>query len=175
MQEAQEIQVWSPGQEDPLKKGRAAHSSTLARRIPQIEVPGRLQSTGSQRVGHPLSTANTLLPSLRRSQKPRFLCTFFFFNNDFPGGSAGKESTCNTGDLCLLPELGRSPVEGDVYPLQYSGLENSMDCIIYGVAKSWTQLSDFHSHRAQHPLLPSLKRSQKPRFLCTFLFLNVSD
>ena len=39
-----------------------------------------------------------------------------------------------------------SPGEGNGYPLQYSGLENSMDCIVHGVAKSWTQLSDFHFH-----------------------------
>ena len=46
---------------------------------------------------------------------------------DFPCGSAGKESTCNAGDLGLIPGLGRSPGEGKGYPLQYSGLENSMD------------------------------------------------
>ena len=56
----------------------------------------------------------------------------------FPGGSAGKESACNAGDLGLVPGLGRSPGEGIGYPLQYSGLENSMDCIVHGVAKSWT-------------------------------------
>ena len=47
----------------------------------------------------------------------------------FPCGSAGKESTGNAGDLSLIPGLGRSPGEGKGYPLQYSGLENSMDCI----------------------------------------------
>ena len=47
----------------------------------------------------------------------------------FPGGSAGKESTCNVGDLGSIPALGRSPGEGNGYPLQYSGLENSMDCM----------------------------------------------
>ena len=64
----------------------------------------------------------------------------------FPGGSAGKESACNVGDLGSIPGLGRSPGEGKGYPLQYSGLENSMDCMIHGVAKSQTQLSDFHFH-----------------------------
>ena len=54
----------------------------------------------------------------------------------FPGGSAGKESTCRAGDLSLIPALGRSPGEGNDYPLQYSWLENST---VYGVAKSWTQ------------------------------------
>ena len=100
----------------------------------------------------------------------------------FPGGSAGKESTCNAGDLASIPGLGRSPGEGKgyplqnswaflvvqlvknlpamretrvqslvwedplekgKYPLQYSGLENSMDHIVHGVAKSQTQLSNF--------------------------------
>ena len=50
------------------------------------------------------------------------------------------------GDVGSIPESGRSPGEGKCYPLQYSGLENSMNCIVHGVAKSWTQLSDFHFH-----------------------------
>ena len=62
----------------------------------------------------------------------------------FPGGSDGEESTCNAGDLGLIPGLGKSPEEGKGYPLQYSGLENSMDCIVHGVAKSQTRLSNFH-------------------------------
>ena len=57
---------------------------------------------------------------------------------DFPDGSAGIESTCNAGDLGSTPGLGRSPEEGKGYPLQYSGLENSKDGIVHGVAKSWT-------------------------------------
>ena len=56
----------------------------------------------------------------------------------FPGGSAGKESTYNAGDLGLIPGLERSPGEGNDYPLQYFGLENSMDCVGHGVAKSRT-------------------------------------
>ena len=64
----------------------------------------------------------------------------------FPGGSAGKESSCNAGDLGSIPGLGRSPEEEKGYPLRYSGLENSMDCIVCGVAKSRTQLSYFHFH-----------------------------
>ena len=47
----------------------------------------------------------------------------------FPCGSAGKESACNVGDLSSISGLGRSPGEGKGYPLQYSGLENSMSCI----------------------------------------------
>ena len=53
----------------------------------------------------------------------------------FPYGSAGKESACNAGDLVSIPGLGRSPGEGKGYPLQYSCLENSMDCIVSGVVK----------------------------------------
>ena len=46
--------------------------------------------------------------------------------------------------MSSIPGLGRSPEEGKGYPLQYSGLENSMDSVVHGVAKSQTQLSDFH-------------------------------
>ena len=53
-------------------------------------------------------------------------------NLGFPGGSGGKESTCNVGDLGLIPGLGRSLEEGNGYPFQYSGLENSMDYILMG-------------------------------------------
>ena len=62
----------------------------------------------------------------------------------FPCGSAGKESTRNVGDLGWIPGLGRSPGKGKGYPLQYSGLENSMDYIVCAVTKSQTQLNDFH-------------------------------
>ena len=62
----------------------------------------------------------------------------------FPGGSAGKEFACNVGDLGSSPGLERSPGEGKGYALQYSGLENTMDCTVHGVTKSCTQLSDFH-------------------------------
>ena len=55
----------------------------------------------------------------------------------FFGGSDGKESACNAGDLGLIPRLGRSPGK-------YSGLENPMDRIVHGVAESQTRLSDFH-------------------------------
>ena len=62
----------------------------------------------------------------------------------FLGVSAGKETTCNAGDLGSIPGLERSPGEGKGYPFQYSGLENSMDCIVHGVANNRTQLSYFH-------------------------------
>ena len=62
----------------------------------------------------------------------------------FPFGSAGKESACNVGDLGSILGLGRSLGEGKGYPLLYSGLENSMDCIVHGITKNWTWLSNFH-------------------------------
>ena len=55
-------------------------------------------------------------------------------NKGFPCGSADKESACNVGDMGSFPRLGRSPGEGNDHTLQYSGLENSMDCIVHGVA-----------------------------------------
>ena len=67
-----------------------------------------------------------------------------FWKIGFPDSSAGKESACNAGDLGSIPELGRSPGEGKGYPLQYFGLENSTDCIVHGITKTWTRLSDFH-------------------------------
>ena len=65
----------------------------------------------------------------------------------FPGGSDGKESACNARDLGSVPGLGRSPGEGNGYPLQYSSLENPMDRgawwpTVHGVAKSGTGLTD---------------------------------
>ena len=62
----------------------------------------------------------------------------------FPCGSAGKESAHNARNLGSIPGLGKSPGEWKGCPLQYSGLENSMDCTVHRVAKSRTQLSDFH-------------------------------
>ena len=68
---------------------------------------------------------------------------------EFPGGSDGKESACYTGDPGLIPGLGRSPGEGNGYPLQYSGLENSMDYIVHGGHKEsdmTEQLTHTHTH-----------------------------
>ena len=64
----------------------------------------------------------------------------------FPGGSTGKESACKAGDAGSVPGVGRTPAEGNGYPLQYSGLENSTNCLVHGVTKSRTRLSDFHFH-----------------------------
>ena len=74
------------------------------------------------------------------------MLTFVLAHGDL-GLSCGltcKESFCDMGDLGSIPGLGRSPGEGNSYPLQYCGLENSMDCIAHRVAKSQTQLSDFY-------------------------------
>ena len=66
---------------------------------------------------------------------------------DFPGGSDGKATAYNAGDLGSIPGSGRSPGEGNGNPLQYSCLENPMDGVawwatVHGVVKSWTRLSD---------------------------------
>ena len=76
----------------------------------------------------------------------RFGCQRCYLSG-FPGGSDGQECACNVGGLGLIPELGRSPGEGNGFPLQYSCLENSMDrgawwATVQGVSKSQTRLSD---------------------------------
>ena len=70
------------------------------------------------------------------------MCISFLWS--FLCGSNGKESICSARDLDSFPGLGRSPAEGNGYPLQYFGLENSIDCIVHGVTKSQTLLSNFH-------------------------------
>ena len=70
---------------------------------------------------------------------------------EIAGGSDGRESACNAGDLGLILGLGRFAGEGNSYPLQYSCLENSMDrgtwqATVHRVPKSWTWLNDFHFH-----------------------------
>ena len=70
----------------------------------------------------------------------------YYLAISFPHSSVGKKSTCNAGDPSLIPGLERSPGEWKSYPLQYSGPENSIDCIVHGVSKSQTQLTDFHFH-----------------------------
>ena len=74
----------------------------------------------------------------------------------FPWVSAGKESACNAGDLGSITGLGRPPGQGKGYPLQYSGLENSIDCIVHGVTKSQTQLRDYHFHFLSSGMLTNL-------------------
>ena len=71
--------------------------------------------------------------------------TSLTWNQDFHGDSAGKESASNGGDLGSIPGLWRLPVEGSGYPLQYSGQENSTDCVVHGVTKCWAWLSNFQA------------------------------
>ena len=81
----------------------------------------------------------------------------------FPGSSVSKESACSAGDLGLIPGLGRPPGEGKGYPLQYSGLENSKDCIVHGVTKSRTRLSYFTKQRIPEWIaMPSSSGSFQP-------------
>ena len=75
------------------------------------------------------------IPGLGRSPGDRLPTPLFL---GLPCGSAGKESTCNAEDLGSIPRLGRSLGEGKSYPLQYSGLENSIDCIVHGSQESRT-------------------------------------
>ena len=89
-----------------------------------------------------------MIPGLRRSAEGIGYPLQFL---GFPCGSAGKESACNAGDLGSIPGLGRSPGEGKGYPIQYSGLENSMDCRVHWVSKSQTQLNDFHFSGSENP------------------------
>jgi len=91
-----------------------------------------MQETPVQFLGVKIHQRRDRLPT------PVFLC--------FPCGSAGKESACNAGDLGSILGLGRSPGEGKGYPLQYSGLENSLDYTVHGVTKNQIQLSKFYHH-----------------------------
>ena len=81
-----------------------------------------------------------LTPALFKSQLYMFLYPYHFINAllayGLPCGSAEKEFAYNVGDLGLIHGLGRSPGEGKGYPLQYSGLKNSMDCIVHGATES---------------------------------------
>ena len=80
-----------------------------------------------------MSFPDQMNPSLLK-ENLFYICVCLY--TGFSDSSVGKESTCKVGDLDLIPGLGRSPREGKGYPLQYSGLENSIDCIVHGVAKS---------------------------------------
>ena len=68
----------------------------------------------------------------------------------------------------MIPGLGRFPGEGKGYPLQYSGLENSMDCIDHGVAKSWTQLSDFHFTSLRYEEMQGLGSGNQFLRICNY-------
>ena len=95
----------------------------------QLPVLGRQQKLSPELLGCPrVSTINLIQTT----------------SLGFPHSSVGKEYTCNAGDPSSIPGSGRSPGEGKGYPLQYSGMENYMNCIVHGVTKSWARLSDFH-------------------------------
>ena len=85
-----------------------------------------------------------------------FFLLFGYIILGFTGGSAGKESVCNAGDLGLIPGLGRSPGEGNGNPRQYSCLENPMHretwrAIVHGVAKESDTTE--HAHMAKYKIL----------------------
>ena len=117
-------QDWHTGNEE----GMATHSITLAWRIPWTEEPGRVTKSWTQLKWF--------------SRQAGMQCVYI--KPTLPVyHSAGKEFACNEGDLGSIPGLERSLGEGKGYPLQYPGLENSMDCIVYGVTKSQIRLSKF--------------------------------
>ena len=116
----------------PLPPPGDIPSPGIESKSPALQNPSAMQDTPVQ-----------FLVGKIRWRRDRLLTPIFL---GFPCGSAGKESACNVGDLGSIPGLGRSPGEGKGYPPWYSGLENSMDCIVHGVAKSWTRLRDFHFH-----------------------------
>ena len=128
----QETPVRFLGWEDLLEKGQATHSSILGFPLWLSWWRIRLQC------GRPGFSLWVGKISCRRECLP----TPVFLG--LPYGSAGKESTCNAGDLGSIPGSGRSAGEGIGYPFKYSGLENSTDSVVHGVAKSRTRLSDFH-------------------------------
>ena len=127
----QDMQVWPLGGEDPLEKEIATHSSILAWKIPWTEEPGRLQSMG-------LQNRHNLVTKQQQQMDSETVCSLKFIlwnliNNakGFPDSSVDKESAWNAGDPGLISGWGRSTGEGIGYPLQYSGLENSMNCIVH--------------------------------------------
>ena len=123
-----ETQDQSLDWEDLLEKAMAIHSSTLAWKTPWMEESGRLRSMWSQ------------------SDMTEWPLSFMLYVG-FPDGSDCKETACNASDLGSIPRWGRSPGEADIYPLQYSCLDNFMDrgtlwATVHGVTKSQIWLSN---------------------------------
>ena len=112
-----EAQVQSLGREDLLEKEMATRFSIFAWKILWTEEPGRLQSMGSQKVGHDWVTSEIISWAIFE------IISWAIF----PGGSDGKASAYNAGGPGSIPGSGRSPGEGNGNPLQYSCLENPMD------------------------------------------------
>ena len=140
-----ETQVWSLGQEDPLEKEMATHSSMLAWKIPWMEEPGWLQSMGSQRVGQDWATSLHFTSCLKRASQVALAVKE-------PNLSANAGDRRDTGSV---PGSARSPGGGRGYPLQ-SLLGNPMNrgawqATVPGVAKRWTRLSaNTHTHTHTH-------------------------
>ena len=128
--------VWSP--QSFLPSAEHAILSRSLRAFPQIDQALEHKANLS-RIGRTVIT-RFILPN--SGIKPENRKTTISFSDS----SVDRESACSAGDLGLIPGLGRSPGEGNSCPLQCSGLENSMEYTytVHGVAKSWTQLSDFH-------------------------------
>ena len=116
----------------------------------------------SPTIGGPCLTTKKCLPPLSCLLTNSFeailllvIFSFFFTTKTFRirvCGSAGKESACTMENLGSILVLGRSPGEEKGYPLQYSGLENSMDCIVHGVTNSRPELSNLHARVAAQPV-----------------------
>ena len=138
-----ETRVGSLGWEDLLEKEMATHSSTLAWKIPGTEGPGGLQSMF---IHHQMFICLLRTEGSTQSHNVKVLSSNLSEHSlGFPGSSAGKESTKNAGDPDSIPGSGRSLAEGNGNPLQYSGLESSMDggacwATAHGVAQSRTRL-----------------------------------
>ena len=151
MQVTQETQVQPLGWEDPLEKETATHSSILAWRIPMDRGAWWTTVHGVAKSRTRLSERALFLGTWRIQMKLKTRCLQFKSrfqltrcilapNLSSPaittGVSVMQESACNAGDLISTPGLRRSPGEGKGYPLQYSGLEESIDSVVGGVAKS---------------------------------------
>ena len=119
------------GQEpsDSERQSRISLDQTIAQLVKNMPTKKKKKES-SYNAGDPSS-----IPGSQRSPGKGLPTPVFL---GFLCGSAGKESACNVGDLGLIPGLGISPGKGKGYPLQCSDLENSMDCIVHGVAKSRT-------------------------------------
>ena len=115
------------------------------------------------------SRCGKIAKELELEMEPPYVTELLQSHWGFPCGSAGKEPACNAGDLGSIPGLGRSPGKRKGYSFQYSGLENSMESIVYGVTKSWAQLSDFHFHMINEYLF--LMDEQRQWFLEMEFFL----
>jgi len=117
--------VWSLDMKIPLEKGMAPHSSILAWKIPQRSLAG--YSLGRHRNGHDWATNKWCWHNYYPYAKERKRDLTYSHHIGFPGGSVVRNPPANAGDMGSIPGSGRYPGEGNVNPLQYSYLENSMD------------------------------------------------